>query len=219
MVRSNSESSLMSLGKGALGPLKSTSTIRRALSTLGNMPQLQHPKPVRSSFHEIIVHGYGNGTNTVFVTTEQQKQEAEKEPASATTTHSRKSSGDTMSSGSVWSESDSHDAPSTKPSSITDTNSRRGSNASADLGKDILTMLDSDAQCTSIDGRNSSCVCTGDRRSSSVYDGDSDLTVEPLSLNEKHIPDDMLLIERKVEVSCAESVIGGDDELERYLSS
>lgn len=42
-----------------------TSTIRRALSSLGNMPELQHPKPSRISYHEIVVHGYGNGTNDV----------------------------------------------------------------------------------------------------------------------------------------------------------
>lgn len=29
------------------------------------MPALQHPRPVRSSHHEILVQGYGNGLNTV----------------------------------------------------------------------------------------------------------------------------------------------------------
>jgi len=40
-------------------------TVRRALSSLGNMPALQHPKPIRSSHHEILVQGYGNGLNPV----------------------------------------------------------------------------------------------------------------------------------------------------------
>jgi hypothetical protein len=37
-------------------------SVRRALNKLGNIPELQHPKPNRVSFHEILVHGYGNGT-------------------------------------------------------------------------------------------------------------------------------------------------------------
>jgi hypothetical protein len=45
------------------------SSVRRALSTLGNMPELRHPRPVRNSFHEILVHGYGNGQNTVVFST------------------------------------------------------------------------------------------------------------------------------------------------------
>jgi hypothetical protein len=40
-----------------------TKNVRRALSSLGSMPELQHPKPNRVSFHEILVQGYGNGTN------------------------------------------------------------------------------------------------------------------------------------------------------------
>jgi hypothetical protein len=44
-------------------------TVRRALSTLGNMPELSHPSPKRPIYHEILVHGYGNGTNTVNITT------------------------------------------------------------------------------------------------------------------------------------------------------
>lgn len=42
-------------------------TVRRALSTLGNMPELRHPRPHRISYHEILVHGYGNGTNNVHI--------------------------------------------------------------------------------------------------------------------------------------------------------
>lgn len=37
-------------------------TVRRAISCLGNMPELQHPRPNRASFHEILVDRYGNGT-------------------------------------------------------------------------------------------------------------------------------------------------------------
>jgi hypothetical protein len=42
-------------------------TIRRALLTLGNMPELKHPRPQRNSFHEILVQGYGNGLKPVLM--------------------------------------------------------------------------------------------------------------------------------------------------------
>lgn len=45
-------------------------TIRRALSSLGQMPELSHPKPSRHHIHhEILVHGYGNGSYPVNLTT------------------------------------------------------------------------------------------------------------------------------------------------------
>ncbi|KAH8595623.1 hypothetical protein B0O99DRAFT_686614 [Bisporella sp. PMI_857] len=47
------------------GQAKRKGTVRRALSTLGNMPELRHPSPKRLIYHEILVHGYGNGTNSV----------------------------------------------------------------------------------------------------------------------------------------------------------
>lgn len=49
----------------ALKPGSRRGTIRRALSTLGNMPELAQPIPTRPLFHEILVHGYGNGLNAV----------------------------------------------------------------------------------------------------------------------------------------------------------
>lgn len=39
----------------------SKGSVKRAMSSLGNMPELLHPKPQRGSFHEILVSGYGNG--------------------------------------------------------------------------------------------------------------------------------------------------------------
>ena len=41
------------------------STIRRAISTLGNMPELFNPLAKRPTFHEILVHGYGDETNKI----------------------------------------------------------------------------------------------------------------------------------------------------------
>ncbi|KAF4635000.1 hypothetical protein G7Y89_g3101 [Cudoniella acicularis] len=46
------------------------STARKVKSTFGNVPELHHPRPHRISFHEILVHGYGNGTNGVNITAE-----------------------------------------------------------------------------------------------------------------------------------------------------
>jgi hypothetical protein len=63
LSRSNSVSSVVS----PLGKTMKRGTVRRALSTLGNMPELEHPKPLRNSYHEILVHGYGNGLNPVSI--------------------------------------------------------------------------------------------------------------------------------------------------------
>ncbi|CAG8983502.1 hypothetical protein HYALB_00004303 [Hymenoscyphus albidus] len=52
--------------RNSLGPQRGM--IRRALNSLGNMPELQHPTPHRLSYHEILVYGYGNGTHDVTVT-------------------------------------------------------------------------------------------------------------------------------------------------------
>jgi len=41
------------------------STIKKALSTLGNMPELRHPTPTRPMFHDILAHGYGTEINKV----------------------------------------------------------------------------------------------------------------------------------------------------------
>jgi hypothetical protein len=54
--KSESASSILASRRGS---------IRRALSTMGTVPELHHPSPRRASFHEILVHGYGNGTNKV----------------------------------------------------------------------------------------------------------------------------------------------------------
>lgn len=52
----------------ASGSISRRGTVRRALSSLGNMPELRHPTPKRPIYHEILVHGYGNGTNNVSIT-------------------------------------------------------------------------------------------------------------------------------------------------------
>jgi hypothetical protein len=107
------------------------STIKKALSTLGNMPELRHPKPQRSSYHEILVSGYGNGTNEVSITAENTSRDKEHE------SHLRKLSSESGSSmedmSSRWSHTDAATVDS--PASSLSSNSRRGSSASTGLSK------------------------------------------------------------------------------------
>lgn len=114
--------------KGSDGSVTNSSTpskkssVRRALSTLGNMPELRHPRPQRASYHEILVHGYGNGTNEVCITAEPVSTDDEPSPVSP-----RKSSesGSSVDLSSKWSHTDA-ESPTTSLSS----NSRRGSDTS-----------------------------------------------------------------------------------------
>ena len=56
-------------------PLRPKGTVKRALSSLGNMPKLQQPKPLRSnSAVEILVGGYGNGLSDVCIGWEGQEE-------------------------------------------------------------------------------------------------------------------------------------------------
>jgi hypothetical protein len=89
-------------------------TVRRALSSLGNMPELRHPRPIRTSYHEILVHGYGNGTNPVSVSSSTPTSAAASEVAA--TNDSSASSNEGASEG--WSQSpESSDDRSTENSS------------------------------------------------------------------------------------------------------
>ena len=58
-----------------ISPLRSKGTVKRALSSLGNMPKLQQPKPLRpNSAVEILVGGYGNGLSDVSIGWENQEE-------------------------------------------------------------------------------------------------------------------------------------------------
>jgi hypothetical protein len=92
------------------------SSVRSARATLGNMPQLQHPRPRKPSHHEILVHGYGNGLNTVSIASDSHNSATEDDGQS-----SRKNSTDSSSSdvesrinwrGSTWSHSQASSATS-----------------------------------------------------------------------------------------------------------
>ncbi|TVY33012.1 hypothetical protein LSUB1_G007807 [Lachnellula subtilissima] len=45
--------------------------VKKTLSSLGNMPELHHPRPNHASYQEILVQGYGNGTNITAAPTEE----------------------------------------------------------------------------------------------------------------------------------------------------
>jgi hypothetical protein len=78
-----------------VGCVSRKGTVRRALSSFGNMPELRHPTPKRPIYHEILVHGYGNGTNTVSITAgrsspvgeeEEEQQQPRKQSSDSTST-------------------------------------------------------------------------------------------------------------------------------------
>ena len=117
-------------------------TVMKALRALGNMPELRHPKLFRATFHEILVHGYGNGTNTV-ITAERPSSPAEEEDQ-----HNREQSTDSRSSStedlsSRWSNSSGDAAALDSPRSSVSA-SRRGSDAgNSPSKKSIKEFLDS----------------------------------------------------------------------------
>jgi len=149
------------------------SSARRASSTLGNMPELRHPHPVRTSFHEILAHGYGNGQNTITISTPTSPALEMSKKHANTSTDSTDSESPTDSAFSpTWSHTDSDLSP---PSSISD-RSRRESDASVTRSM-TTTFLEKPAVLT--------------RKASSIYDaGDEDeglqsLQPEPLDLSKK----------------------------------
>lgn len=120
----------------SLSSTKSTkSSVRKALSTLGNMPELIHPRPQRASYHEILVHGYGNGTNTVSITAAPLTTEPEQGTSRKLSSESESSSAEDLSS--RWSnnsgDANDADSPTTSVSG-----SRRGSDTTADESKNSI---------------------------------------------------------------------------------
>lgn len=150
------------------------SSVRQALSTLGNMPELRHPRPVRNSFHDILAHGYGNGQNTVvFSTSTSPAPNMSKNPANNSTASMESDNRTDTAFSPTWSQNDSDVSP---PSSISD-HGRRESDASMtksmaiDLLKKPIAVLV--------------------RKASSIYDAVDDdeglrsLQPEPLDLSKK----------------------------------
>ncbi|KAE8451972.1 hypothetical protein EG329_002136 [Mollisiaceae sp. DMI_Dod_QoI] len=172
------------------------STVRRALSTLGNMPELRHPRPQRTSYHEILVHGYGNGTNEVSITADRTSPEDDSSP--------RKSSSDSGSSvdlSSRWSNIDA-DSPTTSVSST----SRRGSDVSIKEFLDRPMTAPCHARISSI---------SSSMYSASVYE---DLQPDPLCL--KSPQDEVMKVTKEVKVEWDDKNNGkANDELMAYLKA
>ncbi|CZR66173.1 uncharacterized protein PAC_16074 [Phialocephala subalpina] len=179
-------------------------SVRRALSTLGNMPELRHPRPQRASYHEILVHGYGNGTNKVSITAEPVPTGDELSPASP-----RKSSesGSSLDLSSRWSHTDA-ESPTTSLSS----NSRRGSDASIKEFLDRPLTAPSHIRMFS----TSSSVY-----STSVSDDMQELQPGPLVMKSPvPVQDDVMRVTKEVTVSWEGERNGpANEELLEYLNT
>jgi hypothetical protein len=126
-------------------------TVRKALSTLGNMPELCHPSPKRPIYHEILVHGYGNGTNTVNITAGEPLLEHTEEQGITHQSHQRKKSSDTSSSEGIssrWSKSSIGEDIDSRRSSYSPS-SWRGSNDVADFLNRSLSTISEPARPSS----------------------------------------------------------------------
>lgn len=74
-LRTKSLPTSIALQMTPTSPLRTKGTVKRALSSLGNMPKLQQPKPLRPhSAVEILVGGYGNGLSDVSIGWEGQEE-------------------------------------------------------------------------------------------------------------------------------------------------
>lgn len=148
-------------------------TVRRALSSLGNMPELRHPKPKCGASHEILIQGYGNGTNSVSITAEPtfpKEHDDHQRPASI---DSSSASTEDLSSG--WSNSSSGDAGDSPHTSIAA--SRRGSDVSVNHNKkSIKEFLDAPMTTMGLTRMPRSVS------SPSVYENASILKPDPLAV-------------------------------------
>jgi hypothetical protein len=199
----NSGSSLVSV-------MSRKSTVKKALSTLGNMPELKHPRPQRASYHEILVHGYGNGTNTVSITAEPAPAESEQESRKLSSESGASSTEDLSSR---WSNTsgEAHDLDS--PTSSLG-GSRRGSDAGSEVSKkSIKEFLDKPMSALGL-ARASSSVY-----SASIYDESSILQPDPLHLK-KNPEEEFMRVTTEVTVEWEEDTNGkANDELLAYLDA
>jgi hypothetical protein len=200
----NSDSSLASV-------TSKKGTVKKALSTLGNMPELKHPRPQRASYHEILVHGYGNGTNTVSITAEPVSTEGEQQsPRKLSSEYGTSSTEDLSSS---WSNTsgEANDMNSA-PSSLG--GSRRGSDAESDVSKKSTKEF-SDKPMSALGlARVPSSVY-----SASIYDESSILQPDPLHLK-KNPEEGFMRVTTEVKVEWEEGTNGkANDELLAYFET
>jgi hypothetical protein len=186
-------------------------TVRKALSTLGNMPELRHPRPQRNTYHEILVHGYGNGTNSVSITAVRPQTPVEEE-------HPRKMSSDSGSSSvedvsSRWSHSSNDAAGTDSPRTSVSSQSRRGSDSSLSVSKpQIMEFLDRPMSALGLA-----------RVTTSVYSVrvSEESLLQPDSLQVKKNPEEgYMKVTKKVKVEWENGVNGeANEELTAYLNA
>lgn len=125
-------------------------TVKRALSSLGNMPELVHPKPQRAAHHEILVGGYGNGvkasnlTETIppaIMEEEEQQKHAVLQPDPSSLRALSFDSDFSMVEASRWSMSEAPERPDSPSTSVeSPAESRRNSGDNASI-KDFLERV------------------------------------------------------------------------------
>lgn len=183
-------------------------TVRRALSTLGNMPEMHHPRPKRASYHEIVVHGYGNGTNNVSIaagpSAEEEKTEAGNSLIPASWSSDNLSSRHSQTS-------DDGEEPQSPTTSTSSDHTRRGSAES--YGKDIMEDL-LDRPTSTIGLRKPSSTYSTD-----IYGGDPTMYPHPLHVREGS-EDHYMMVTKAVTVEWEENVSGAsNEELRTYLDA
>lgn len=191
--RVTSQSSLVSM-------VSRKGTIRNALSTLGHMPELRHPRPQRASYHEILVHGYGNGTNNVIIT-------AANESSRKRSSDSGSSSAEDLSS--RWSNSSGEVPDVDSPTSSLASESRRASDAGSEVSKNMINdLLDAPMSDLGLKRMPSSVYST------SIYE--SIMPPDPLQL--KQNSEEFMKVTTEVKVKWEEDKNGkANDELLAYL--
>jgi hypothetical protein len=202
--RLNSESTLTLL-------TSKKGTVRRALSSLGNMPELHHPRPKRASYHEILVSGYGNGTNSVSITAGRSADEEMAQDRKPSLDSASSSSEDLSSRWSNTSE-EVQEPPSPSTSTSSHGTERRGSGATESHSKtSIRDFLDRPMSTLDVRRVPSSLY------SASVYGGESILQPDPLQVK-RGAEDHYMLVTKAVTVQWENDVNGkANEELKAYL--
>lgn len=147
-------------------------SVRRAINSLGSMPELHHPSPKHATFHEILVHGYGNGTNDVVHTAPFETVEGKRKSSNVSEHYSEAGVSSRWSNSSYGTNPDD-----VSPESSVSSHSRRGSDSS-----DI-----SEYSVNGVEEQTLSGFGLG-RVASSVF-SDPQYEPEPLQIR-KHKPED-----------------------------
>jgi len=177
--------------------------VKKALSLLGNMPELHHPRPNHASYQEVLVQGYGNGTNITNAPTE--------EP-SKNSLDSASSFAEDISS--RWSESsDEIKEPASPTTSIASDYSRRDSTGSFTTRKPTSDKLNRPMSTLGFRKKTSTVYPI------SALGGESPLEPRPLQVR-KRSEDHYMTVTKAVTVQWEDGVDGeANDELKAYLKA